>query len=51
MIEQDQQFKKWQWIEVGVEKAAVDHRPESHKVDIGMLEVKETVTTSNAGSG
>ncbi|MDR2127528.1 MAG: hypothetical protein LBP52_00440 [Burkholderiaceae bacterium] len=22
MIEQDQQFKKWQWIEVGVEKAA-----------------------------
>jgi hypothetical protein len=45
MIEQDRQFKKWQWIEVGVEKAAADHRPESHKVDIGTLEAKEEITT------
>lgn len=47
MIEQDQQFKKWQWIEVGVEKAPADHRPESHKVDIGSLKVEEDVTPKN----
>ena len=45
MIEHDRQFKKWQWIEVGVEKAAADHRPESHKVDIGSLEANEEITT------
>jgi hypothetical protein len=45
MIEQDQQFKKWQWIEVGIEKAPADRRPESHKLDIGTLETKEEVTT------
>lgn len=45
MIEQDQQFKKWQWIEVGVEKAPADHRPESYKVDIGSLKAEEDVTT------
>ncbi|WP_313920423.1 hypothetical protein [Tahibacter sp.] len=44
MIEQDQQFKKWQWIEAGLEKAAADHRPESHKVDIGTLVTKDEVT-------
>lgn len=51
MIEQDQQFKKWQWIEVGVEKAVTDHRPESYKMDIGSLEVKEQVTSKNGWSG
>lgn len=51
MIEQDQQFKKWQWIEVGVEKAATDHRPESYKMDIGSLEVKEQVTSKNGWGG
>jgi len=45
MIESDLHFKKWQWIEAGVEKAAADHRPESHKVDIGGLETKEEITT------
>lgn len=43
-IEQDQQFKKWQWIEVVVSKATTD-RPESHKVDIGTLLTKDEVTT------
>lgn len=51
MIEQDQQFKKWQWIEVGVEKAAADHRPESHKVDIGSLEAKEEITPKQDWAG
>ncbi|GAB4059569.1 hypothetical protein [Uliginosibacterium sediminicola] len=43
MIEQSQQFKKWQWIDVGVEKAPADHRPESHKIDIGSLRVEEEI--------
>jgi hypothetical protein len=51
LIEQDQQFKKWQWIDVGIEKAAADHRPESHKVDVGSLQVKEEVTTKHEWAG
>jgi hypothetical protein len=43
LIEQDQQFKKWQWIEVAIEKAAADHRPESHKVDVGSLVAKDAI--------
>jgi hypothetical protein len=30
MIEHGQQFSKWQWIDVRVEKASKDHRRESH---------------------
>ncbi|SMP79625.1 hypothetical protein [Noviherbaspirillum suwonense] len=37
MIEQGQQFKKWQWIDVRVEKANKDHRPESHKLYIDTI--------------
>lgn len=51
LIEQDQQFKKWQWIEVGIEKAAADHRPESHKVDIGSLAAKDAIPTKHDWAG
>lgn len=51
LIEQDQQFKKWQWIEVRVEKAAADHRPESHKVDIGSLAAKDAISTKQGWAG
>lgn len=51
MIEQDQQFKKWQWIEAGVEKAMSDHRPESHKVDVGSLEAKDELSTKKDWAG
>ncbi len=37
MIEKDQKFKKWQWIDVRVEKANKDHRPESHKLYIDTI--------------
>lgn len=47
LIEQDQQFRKWQWIEVGIEKAAADHRPESYKVDIGSLVATDAVSTKH----
>ncbi|WP_198030805.1 hypothetical protein [Cupriavidus sp. amp6] len=32
LIDEGQKFKKWQWIEVRVEKANKDHRAESHKL-------------------
>ena len=32
MIDEGQKFKKWQWIDVRIEKGNKDHRPESHKL-------------------
>jgi len=43
MLENSQQFKKWQWIEANITKANDDHRPESHRIDMGTLTVQETV--------
>lgn len=37
MIEEGQQFQKWQWVEVRVEKANKDHRPESHRVFVDTI--------------
>lgn len=37
MIEDGQQFRKWQWIDVRVEKAIRDHRRESHKVYVDTI--------------
>ncbi len=31
-IDDQQQFKKWQWVNLRIAKATNDHRPESHKV-------------------
>jgi hypothetical protein len=36
-IEDDKQFKKWQWITARIEKARNDHRAESHKVFIDTI--------------
>lgn len=47
MIEEGQQFKKWQWISVRVEKAGKDHRPESHKLYVDDLLCGEKITTKN----
>lgn len=38
MIADDQQFCKWQWIQVRVEKARDDHRPESHRIFVDGIE-------------
>jgi len=43
MLEDRERFKKWQWIEAGIEKAKSDHRPESYKVDVGTLKLKEVI--------
>lgn len=45
MIEESRQFKKWQWIDVRVEKAAKDHRPESHKVYVDTINCGDEIDT------
>jgi hypothetical protein len=37
LVDDDKQFKKWQWIKVRIEKARNDHRPESHKVFVDTI--------------
>src|ERR1700722_6885446 len=32
LLEDENQFRKWQWIEADIEKAKDDHRPESHRI-------------------
>lgn len=48
MIKNSQQFKKWQWITVRIEKASKDHRPESHKVFVDTIQCGTEVTTKAA---
>lgn len=45
MVEEGSQFKKWQWINVRVEKANKDHRPESHKLYIDTISCGECLDT------
>lgn len=48
MIEDGQQFKKWQWIDVRVDKATKDRRPESHKVYVDTINCGEVIDTKKA---
>jgi hypothetical protein len=48
MIEEGQQFKKWQWIDVRVEKASKDHRPESHKLYVDTITCGDVIDTRKA---
>jgi len=48
MVEDGQQFKKWQWIDVRVEKTNKDHRPESHKVYIDTINCGDVIDTKKA---
>ena len=48
MIEEGQKFKKWQWIDVRVEKATKDHRPESHKVFVDTINCGDVIDTNKA---
>lgn len=50
MIEKDQKFKKWQWIDVRVEKANKDHRPESHKLYIDTITCGEVIDSKKEWS-
>jgi len=48
MIDQGQQFKKWQWIDVRVEKANKDHRLESHKLWVDTISCLEKIEPKKA---
>lgn len=48
MIEDGHQFKKWQWINVRVEKANKDHRPESHKIFVDTINCGDAIDTKGA---
>lgn len=37
LVADDQQFRKWQWIDVRLEKSRDDHRPESHKIFVDTI--------------
>lgn len=37
LIDDEQQFRKWQWITAKLEKARNDHRPESHRIFVDTL--------------
>lgn len=50
MIEEGQQFKKWQWIDVRVEKANKDHRPESHKLYVDTIACGDLIDTKKEWS-
>lgn len=45
LIEEGQKFKKWQWIEVRVEKASKDHRAESHKLYVDTITCGDIIDT------
>jgi hypothetical protein len=48
LVDDERQFKKWQWIKVRVEKAKNDHRPESHKVFVDTIDCEgEPLSTKN----
>lgn len=48
MVEDGQQFKKWQWINVRVEKANKDHRTESHKVYVDTINCGDVIDTKKS---
>jgi hypothetical protein len=48
MVEDDLQFKKWQWIDVRVEKASKDHRKESHRVYVDTIKCNDVIDTKNS---
>ncbi|MEK6354960.1 MAG: hypothetical protein V4796_15780 [Burkholderia cenocepacia] len=50
MIEDGQQFRKWQWIDVRIEKANKDHRPESHKVYVDTINCGNVIDTKKEWS-
>jgi hypothetical protein len=47
MIQEGSQFKKWQWIDVFVEKANKGHRPESHKIYVDTIKCSNTIDTKH----
>ncbi|MBV9571959.1 MAG: hypothetical protein JO056_12030 [Alphaproteobacteria bacterium] len=46
LIEQDAQFKKWQWITAQIEKASKDHRPESYRIGVDTITCEDAVLST-----
>ncbi|RZL37146.1 MAG: hypothetical protein EOP35_09395 [Rubrivivax sp.] len=40
LVEDDQQFKKWQWVRARVRRAQDDARPESHRVSVDTIQLE-----------
>jgi len=51
LLQDAQQFKKWQWIEARIKKAANDHRPESHSLYIDGIRCTDVIDTKGAWAG
>ena len=48
LVQNEQQFRKWQWIEAKIEKANNDHRPESYRLKIDTLKcIGDPIPTKN----
>lgn len=47
LIEEGQKFKKWQWIDVRVEKVRKDRRRESHKLYTDTISCGDVIDTKN----
>lgn len=47
LIKENQKFKKWQWVELRVEKATRDRRPESHKVYVDDIVCGEQIDSKH----
>ena len=49
LITDDQQFRKWQWIEARVRKSTDDHRAESHRISVDTIgKVGDPLSTKNS---
>jgi hypothetical protein len=49
LVTDDQQFKKWQWINARVRKATDDHRAESYRISIDTIETQgDPLSTKNS---
>ena len=49
LVRDEQQFKKWQWINVRIQKAKGDRRPESHKIFVDTIDCSEDPLPTHAG--
>jgi hypothetical protein len=45
LISGGQQFKKWQWIRVRIQKSPADHRHESHRIFVDTIQVEDVLAT------
>jgi len=47
MLEEEKQFKKWQWVDISIEKSTKDKRQESHKIRVDNIIIGDRIDTKN----